>query len=943
MKKQKKGIQKRIFSSLLIVGILPGVLVIILMFVGGKNALERSNGNHLANIAQETSDKVQLFLQYKAQEVKNLGLVPYLRKLVEQTNVDKQPKTEEGTPQPLWTMAEDIVNYIQEYLRQYGQGNFKVGEDSEYLDIFLTNAQGDLLNPNDGTEEYNLSQWPEWQQSFKKGQGKLVVSDVVFDRRWGRPVIKIASPVMDEKALKAVGVIFMVLDAKSLSQMISEVRVGNTGFAQLVDSEGKIMIHPNKFQENKTLLRSIFQQVQSDGRGWIWSSQKERFQLGFSPVPILPPAKGLPSEQNWYLLIAQDSKEGLATLFALLFKVSLFGLAMILVLSFVELYRAHKIVKPIERLQQGASIIGQGDLSHRIQIKTGDEIEALADDINEMTRKLQKSQEEVNLRNKDLATQNEMMRAMANSLHIDEVLSILVDQIRKHLQFDRVGLFLVNKQDNTLVQRIGTDVYGHVTLSEKKTIPIDENSGPMGHMMVHGEKLFITNDYFKDPRVDKTCVEYEQSDPNVSGRALVAIVFRQDVLGIIALDNLLSGKIVSEDNVTILENFADSVGISVKNAQLYQELEQTNEELIESNEIKAKFMSMVSHELRTPLMIIKESISQILDGLKGEINQDQREFLSIGKKNSDRLNLIIEELLAVSRIEAGKVELLRELVDVEKVCLEVAHSFNVEAEKKKLELKTDFEPNLPKLYIDAPKIIQVLTNLVGNAFKFTSQGSITIGTKRSEKGVKVYVHDTGIGIPKGLHEKIFKRFERADSTPFSGASSTGLGLSIAKDYIELHHGVIGVESEEGEGSTFYFELPIYTEEAFFSEFLDDLLKSAKQHHTLLSLLHLKVKNNSSDLVVVLDSLKDLIKSVGLRTKGIVNLADKGEVVIVAETDRTGVKAMEGRIRSALERDDTLSEYLKEDGILFSSGTYPKNGLSREELLTHIELKFKAYS
>jgi len=420
--KRKKGIQRRIFSSLLIIGILPGVLVILLMFLGGKNTLIKANGEHLGKIAEEISDKVGLFLQYKTQEAKYLDDVPALRKLTE------------------------------------------------------------------------------------------------------------------------------------LNNMISSVRVGSTGYAQLIDGTGTILVHPEKDQEDKTVPPEILSQIKKEKSGWIWSELNEQvglFQVGFSSVSLTGPTGEVSSERAWVVLVAQDSKEALSPLIALLWKVSLLGFAMILVLSFVELYRAHKIVKPIEILQEGASIIGKGNLAHRIKIKTGDEIEALADEINEMTEKLLQFQQELTLRNKDLATQNEMMRAMANSLHIDEVLSILVDQIRTHLEFDRVGLFLVNKADDTLEQRIGTDVQGQVTLTEKKVIPILEKSGPMGKMMVRGEKFFITNDYFNDPRISKDCEEVRMSDPNVMGRALVLIVFRNDVLGVIALDNLISGKTVSKENVKI--------------------------------------------------------------------------------------------------------------------------------------------------------------------------------------------------------------------------------------------------------------------------------------------------------------------------------------------------------------------------------------------------------
>lgn len=948
--KVKKGIQRRIFTSMLIVGILPSILVILLMFVGGKNALEKATGDHLGEIALEISDKVELFLQYKAQEVENLGLVPYLRTLVEQTN---RPPTEEETgaapPRQLWTMTEDIVNYIQEYLRNYGRTRSlsQIAQQAEYLDIFLTNAQGDLLNATDKTREYNLSQWPLWRESFDRGAGKVVVSPIEFDEKRNTQVIKIASPVMDEQAEKALGVIVMVLDCSLLRQMVTEVRVGAGSYAQLIDQEGKILISPLRRDENKlvsTALRSRFQQEEG---GWVWAPQGEgrpEYLVGFSPVKIRSGPAEKTQSPRWQILVFQEAGEALAPLYLLLLKVSLFGLAMIVVLSLVELYRTHKIVKPIQALQHGAALIGQGDLDHQIEIRTGDEIEALADEINQMTRKLRQIQLELTHRNKDLATQNEMMRAMANSLHIDEVLSILVDQIRKHLEFDRVGLFLWNRPENKLVQRIGTDIYGHVTLSEKKEIEVNEHSGPMGHMLTHNEKIFITNDYFHDPRIDPNCIEVRQSDPHVSGRALVAIVFRNDILGMIALDNLLTGKTISEENVKILENFADSVGISVKNAQLYQELEQTNLELQKSNEVKTNFISMVSHELRTPLMIIKESVAQILDGIKGEINSGQREFLSIAKNNIDRLNSIIEELLAVSRIEAGKVELHRELMDIEKVALEVLESFRLESQKKEIRAETQFEPQLPRLYADQAKIIQVLTNLIGNALKFTfPKGWVVVGARQElGKEIQVFVEDTGIGIPKKYFEKIFKRFERADATPIPGVSSTGLGLSIAKDFVTMHHGKIWVESEEGKGSRFTFTLPIYTDEGFFQELMDDLLKEAKDKHTLLSLLLVGVPSNgqpAEKTKSTLEKLKEIIKTVGLRTKGVIPVLARGQVVILAETDQTGVKAMASRIQSALEQHREFSAPVERKEIRFAFATYPRDGLSRQELIDKAEKRF----
>jgi len=228
----------------------------------------------------------------------------------------------------------------------------------------------------------------------------------------------------------------------------------------------------------------------------------------------------------------------------------------------------------------------------------------------------------------------------------------------------------------------------------------------------------------------------------------------------------------------------------------------------EVDRMKTEFISTVSHELRTPLTTIKEFVSILLDEIPGNINKDQKEYLTIVKGNTDRLVRLIVNLLDISRIETGRVKLKRVLVNPVTLVKDVILSMGVEANKKKIKLETFFEPTLPDLYIDPDRITQVFTNLIGNAIKFTPEGGrITVELKDRKKEVVASVADTGIGISPENLDKVFNRFQQIDRVDGPGAKGTGLGLSISKALVEMHKGRIWAESEPGKGSKFIFTLP----------------------------------------------------------------------------------------------------------------------------------------
>jgi signal transduction histidine kinase len=227
--------------------------------------------------------------------------------------------------------------------------------------------------------------------------------------------------------------------------------------------------------------------------------------------------------------------------------------------------------------------------------------------------------------------------------------------------------------------------------------------------------------------------------------------------------------------------------------------------------MKSDFVSNVSHELRTPLTSIRESIGLVLEGITGSVTEKQMKFLLIAKRNTERLTNLINDLLDLAKIEAGKIEIRKRSINLINLAKEAMESFRSQAEEKKISLESSFSPSLPNIYADPDRITQVFNNLMSNALKFTSEGGkIRVGAKLSSepKFVEVSVRDTGVGIASQDLEKIFARFARLEIPLPERAPGTGLGLAIVKEIIDLHQGKVWTESEPGKGSAFYFTLPV---------------------------------------------------------------------------------------------------------------------------------------
>jgi signal transduction histidine kinase len=236
------------------------------------------------------------------------------------------------------------------------------------------------------------------------------------------------------------------------------------------------------------------------------------------------------------------------------------------------------------------------------------------------------------------------------------------------------------------------------------------------------------------------------------------------------------------------------------------QLEQQNLAIQEASRLKTEFVSMVSHELRTPLTSIQGYAELMLE--EERIGEANRESLTIVKKNSERLLGLINDLLDLSRIEAGKINLHRTSLDLARLIPEVAGSLRPLIEAKRQRLRLELGEALPAVWADADRVTQILTNLISNAHKYTLvEGSITLAARRDDGFVRVDVSDTGIGLSPEDQAQLFTRYFRAHDRSPQAAGGTGLGLVITRLLVELHGGRITVSSAPGRGSTFTFSLP----------------------------------------------------------------------------------------------------------------------------------------
>jgi signal transduction histidine kinase len=395
-------------------------------------------------------------------------------------------------------------------------------------------------------------------------------------------------------------------------------------------------------------------------------------------------------------------------------------------------------------------------------------------------------------------------------LEVKPVLQEVMKKISEifHLDATRIFLFDNRGEELHLKAAFGFNPDGFVP----QTFRLGQ--GVVGKVAETAEPMI-----FEDIQIDSRYQEWTHSEAskNVGYRffAVFPIKSKGRSLGCIVCNGREPRRLAA-DEIRLIESMTDQLGVAIDHINLFEELnektaqlQRANIALSEASRHKSQFLANVSHELRTPLNAIIGSTDNMLDGIVGELNEKQARYLTRTQTNAEHLNILIEDLLDLSVIESGRMDINAQNVCLANLITDVAESLRPVAEKKPVDLEIGSMDASLTAWADRDRIVQVLTNLIGNALKFTPpQGKVTVAAQRNSAGwVQVSVADTGPGIPAKQVDKIFDEFYQIPQPGGPKAKGMGLGLTIAKRLVEKHGGKIWVQSEPAKGSTFFFTLP----------------------------------------------------------------------------------------------------------------------------------------
>jgi signal transduction histidine kinase len=313
-----------------------------------------------------------------------------------------------------------------------------------------------------------------------------------------------------------------------------------------------------------------------------------------------------------------------------------------------------------------------------------------------------------------------------------------------------------------------------------------------------------------DPRVPVDFAEM-----NLGQIVIVPLIRRAEVIGAMAFDNGGRGlDRISANQVDMATTIASQVALAIDNGRLLQETQERLRQAQAASQAKSEFLANMSHEIRTPLNAVI-GMGEVL--LLSELDAHQRRQGEVISTSAKHLLSLLDDILDLSKIEAGRLSLEVRDLDLEALRTGILQLFEHRAEERGLRLTFDLGPEVPrKIWGDMVRLRQTLVNLVGNALKFTEAGAVSVGVHRDTLGgeptgapaLRFVVRDTGIGIPEEARKRLFTPFTQADSSTTREYGGTGLGLAISRRIVELMGGEIHVESRVGEGSTFWFRIPV---------------------------------------------------------------------------------------------------------------------------------------
>jgi two-component system NtrC family sensor kinase len=816
-----KSLQRKILLLILLVGVFPALVTVISIYWGNQIALDSTVGGYLKDRANLLTRNIDLLVENKMHEFLQLKSSPEMTFLVEQLSDKTRPvpgSDEENTV---------LLNLLTQ--------NSSLRDDV----IAITDVRGEKLATSDLADLNYFGDEAWWETSVDLHEDSAYFAETL-DFVEGKPLLVLAGPIFSSPETRdyPVAMLVCVVNTQKFFQPLSALRSGESGTVALLSSYGYFLYNPIRKEGLFEAVNEELPTIRSSVEGWFpsYKIENRKHIVAYSAVKSLGQlAKERKTNMEWHAFVNLDVGDVWAFLKLILWRTALLGFGVVAALCIAAFYFSNRIVEPLKILNTGVRRIARGELDSRVQVKTRDEIGALAASFNEMAAELERTYDtlankivEIDRKAKQIALINEATSAINQALDLDETFRIIVGEVRKLVPYDRASIALLDDEGDTMTfQYVYPPQRKGLARGQKVSI-YDSNIG----LVMRTRTPLIR----RDLELDQSGVE-------------APILLREGVLSFIIVPLVSQGKTIgsfnlgsgkkdfySEEEKSLLLQIADTVAVAIEHSRLYtqvsrfaeeleekvnertRDLERAQQKLLQTEKFAAigKLAANLAHEINNPLGIIKNYL---------HILKKQLAHLKIASHLSSEqyvkhLDIIKEEIERIARIVKGLLDFSRPSdeqnvpVSINQQIQELLQLMGQTLEEKNVIIRLDLQPDLSDVIASPDAVRQVFMNLFRNAEDAMDGGGelcvrtfeeTTLENKALKKRVVACVEDTGTGIPREHLDKIFDPFF---TTKRGEKDGTGLGLSVTLAILQSLGGTIEIESEVGKGTTAKVTIPV---------------------------------------------------------------------------------------------------------------------------------------